>query len=206
MSAPDFSLDRLPEVPYTQLPAEVTGAPFAASCAEFERLRNLFQSARSELAKLAQQAPVAAARDKEELAAALAAGKPDPGDRHTAKLAKDFAAKKRVVVGLADATHKAHREMEAEVEAGLAAWTDALKTELDVAAEEAEKLAAGLGDLLAKFDGPRRALRWAEKAAGDRSRVGARLPSPTNSTPSVVLGASPWSRAQVLDALVATVR
>jgi hypothetical protein len=94
------------------MPAELLDAPELGDLArEYARLHDEYDAARVELVNIKSRGPAAEEADRAALAAACAAGKPDPGTAHVQELKQATEAQRRRVVGLAYATRAAFGEL-----------------------------------------------------------------------------------------------
>lgn len=186
----------IPAIDNVVIPPEIADRDEAR---EVKRLHDECLEAVAGLRELAAQEGAAVEADRHALAAACAAGKPDPGDRALTALRDKVAAQQRRVIGLADAWGEAYARLRALVATDRDAWAAAADDELARAVVGVDK---ALGGLNAAFDEVERIRRWHVwlRQAADPLRVQQEgLPSNLSSaTRSFQHGPTPLSRDDVV--------
>lgn len=178
MSDPKLSI---PTIENVQVPAELADHDAAR---EVARLHDVFQDARRQLRSLTSGLADARGADRVALAEAMAAGKPDPGDKALATLRQQIESQQRRVVGLADAWRVAFNRLLKLIAEEGPAWAAQAEADLEAATQP---VADGLSELFAALDEVTRLRawhRWIERAC-DPGR------SSRQSLPTAIVGGMP---------------
>jgi hypothetical protein len=189
---------RTPDVPNLVVPIELSDLD---TVREYQRLREQLVEATAELRELASGEGAAAEADRTALAAAMASGKPDPGDKHLTALAEQVEAQQRRVNGLADAARAAYATVEAEVADNACIYLATSEVTLEEIAEDVDRRLDGLAHVLGEADRVHRCRRWLTSAT-DPNRAGRGLPEGfMGADAQITLGTTAWERSVVFDAL-----
>jgi uncharacterized protein YukE len=203
-TAYSFALGTVRDFPRNVLPPQTVDSPIGDADKEYRRLLAAYDDAIDELHTLAARGPEAAANDRAALAKAMAAGRPDPGDKATAKLHDEFVAQQRKVNGLADAIDVAYDALRRAIDEHADEFADTLAKDSAKSAERIDTLLAELADEFTATDRTTHAIKWLERALRLEHRRD--LPSGTGGTTGIQLSTTSWPREQVFDAIRASVR
>mgnify|MGYP001054985183 CR=1 FL=1 len=201
MSQYDFTTDPKRAFPQSLLPPEAADSPIGPFDVEYRRLLALYQGALADLREITRERPETIERDRQALAQAMAAGKPDPGEQATARLHERFVAQKRKVAGLADACQAAYVALRDAIDEHADTFVGQLTAGADTDHERLDALLNELDELLSRTDGARNAIGWLEYAVNaDPNRRGD-LPSQRASKPGFLLSTTSYPRDHVYAAI-----
>jgi hypothetical protein len=202
----------LPRLTTPRLPEEISSAPppLAKIAKEYGDLYARATEAITKVVALEARRPEAKQADDEALAAALRAGKPDPGPKAVEALDAEISAAKREATGLVDATHGAWGEVKTTFIEQAPAWREQVQAESAKHVATGTKALAIAGSAMEDVAQDRALLGWISDATGAISGgpmrdgpIARRFPRAPSSSTTITIGQVRYPGDQILGLLQA---